>query len=92
MKAILIICDNIVQYREYMLTQIAKELPSYCIKYVTGIFRIGDIIYIQVCYEDDIRRTIGLERNGIEIRIIGKKATMAHITLRVHAEVFGVTE
>ena len=93
MKTILVICDNRMQYKDYMLPQIARELhPSYCTQDNIGMFRINDTFYISICSKDDIRKVLGIERNSIEIRIIGKKATTAYMALKAYAEAFGVNK
>ena len=66
MKAVIVVCDDFVQFREYVFSH-----PSPSNQH-----------YIPVFDEDTIRKILGFERIGIEIRIIGFRATLFFTGLR----------
>lgn len=67
MNVIIVVCDNYKQFLEY------------CSKHRK---RRNSNAYIPVFNEDTIRKILGIERQGIEIRIIGDRAIMAFTSLR----------
>jgi len=66
MKAVIVVCDNFSQFREYAFSHPSPSNQQ----------------YIPVFDSDGVRKMIAIERREIEIRIIGNRATLFFTGLR----------
>ena len=66
MSAIIVVCDDFVQFREYVFSQSPSDNRH----------------YVPVFDGDTINKILAIERRGIEIRIIGNRALLFFTGLR----------
>ena len=92
MNTVIIICDNLKQYKDYIDTHVIMlaNIINSNISYSMGILRVDDTEYIPLYHKKDIQRLVGFKRKDIEIRIIGERATIAYISLRGQPDAFGL--
>ena len=91
MKAVILICDSFAQYKKYMMLLInSLSFPKNAVMPVSGNYEINDTRYLPLYYAEDIRKIMGLQREGIEIRIIGEKARVFYLMLKAYPKSFGL--
>lgn len=92
MKVVIIICDNLKQYKDYMDTHVIMlaNIIASDISCSMGIFTVDDTKFIPLYHKEDIRKMMGFNRENIEIRIIGEKAMIAYTCLRGQPDAFGL--